>query len=93
MAQRDSQERPHATSAAAERYLRERGQARTAQERDLLARLQKMQRELDCWDEWDTLTPQERFDQPSRRPSLSRETLVSMRQMLLDELDRLQGTS
>ncbi|HEV2124730.1 MAG TPA: hypothetical protein VGW38_18440, partial [Chloroflexota bacterium] len=79
------------TAAAAEHYLRERGQARTARQRDLLAHLQKMREELNRWDEWDALKAEERLHQPSRRPSFSHETLVSMRQMLLDELDRLQG--
>lgn len=77
------------TADAAEQYLRERLHARTARKRDLMAQLRKIQESLGKWDAWDALTPQERIHFPSRQPRLPRATLVELRTMLVDELDRL----
>ena len=89
MPQFDPQQRPYTTAEAVQRYLQERLDARTARKRALVAQLRKIQESLGKWDAWDALTSQDRLNFPSRRPRLPRTTLVALRKMLQDDLDRL----
>ncbi|HEV2121947.1 MAG TPA: hypothetical protein VGW38_04115 [Chloroflexota bacterium] len=93
MAQRDPQDQPRSTREAAQRYLRQRAQARTARQRDLLARLQKVQVQLAQWDAWEALSPEERLIYPARRPRLTRDSLLELQQLLVEELDLLWPSS
>ena len=75
------------TADVAESFLRNR----TALQRDLLARLARVNGALDQWSACDAnalLHPAER--QEMRRPTMTREALEGLRALLIEELSHLE---
>jgi hypothetical protein len=90
-AERTAHNHPHSTAQPAERSpgitRREHTTEGSEQQRELQARLARIDAVLAQWDEWDRQVlrmPGEQPEMPAvRRPSLSREGLLELRELIL----------